>query len=79
MFAKQDYLKHQLLIDHREDGEMIMSSGLTLDPVAQNTGEWLHRWAAETPDAVFLAERSGPGWNKLKYGDALSQVQSVAA
>ncbi len=79
MFAQQDYLKHQLLIDHREDGEMIMSSGLTLDPVAQNTGEWLHRWAAETPDAVFLAERSGPGWNKLKYGDALSQVQSVAA
>ena len=79
MFAKQDYLKHQLLIDHREDGEMIMSSGLTLDPVVQNTGEWLHRWAAETPDAVFLAERSGPGWNKLKYGDALSQVQSVAA
>jgi feruloyl-CoA synthase len=79
MFAKQDYLKHQLLIDHREDGEMIMSSGLTLDPVAQNTGEWLHRWAAETPDAVFLAERSGPGWNELKYGDALSQVQSVAA
>lgn len=58
---------------------MIMSSGLTLDPVAQNTGEWLHRWAAETPDAVFLAERSGPGWNELKYGDALSQVQSVAA
>ena len=58
---------------------MIMSSGLTLDPVVQNTGEWLHRWAAETPDAVFLAERSGPGWNKLKYGDALSQVQSVAA
>ena len=58
---------------------MIMSSGLTLDPVAQNTGEWLHRWAAETPDAVFLAERSGPGWNKLKYADALSQVQSVAA
>ena len=58
---------------------MIMSSRLTLDPVAQNTGEWLHRWAAETPDAVFLAERSGPGWNKLKYGDALSQVQSVAA
>jgi feruloyl-CoA synthase len=79
MFTKQDYLKHQLLIDHREDGEMIMSSGLTLDPVAQNTGEWLHRWAAETPDAVFLAERSGPGWNELKYGDALSQVQSVAA
>ena len=58
---------------------MIMSSGLTLDPVVQNTGEWLHRWAAETPDAVFLAERSGPGWNKLKYADALSQVQSVAA
>ena len=79
MFAQQDYLKHQLLIDHREDGEMILSSGLTLDPVAQNTGEWLHRWADKTPDAVFLAARSGPGWRELSYGDALSQVQAVAA
>ena len=79
MFTTKDYLKHQLLIDHRQNGEMILSSGLTLDPVVRNTGEWLHRWADETPEAVFIAERSGPGWSELTYGDALARVRSVAA
>ena len=58
---------------------MVLSSGLELEPAVRNTGEWLHRWADETPDAVFLAERSGPGWEKLCYGEALAKVQSVAA
>ena len=79
MFATQDYLKHKLLIDHRPDGEMVLSSGLELDPVARNTGEWLQRWADETPDAVFLAERAGPGWERLSYGEAFAKVKSVAA
>ena len=79
MFAQEDYLKHQLRIDHRPDGEMVLSSGLTLDPVAQNTGEWLRRWADKTPEAVFLAERSGAGWTELCYGEALAKAQSVAA
>jgi len=79
MFAQEDYLKHQLRIDHRPDGEMVLSSGLTLDPVAQNTGEWLRGWADKTPDAVFLAERSGAGWTELRYGEALAKAQSVAA
>jgi len=79
MFAQQDYLKHNLLIDHRKDGEMVLSSGLELAPAVQNTGEWLHRWADEPPDAVFRAKRSGPGWTELRYGEALSKVRSVAA
>jgi len=79
MFAAQDYLKHKLVVEHRPDGEMVLSSGLGLDPVVRNTGEWLQRWADETPDAVFLAERSGPGWERLSYGEALAKVQSVAA
>ncbi len=71
MFAQQDYLKHQLLIDQRDNGEIILSSGLKIDPVVRNTGEWLHQWAEKTPNAVFLAERSGPGWTELRYGEAL--------
>ena len=79
MFASQDYLKHRLVIENRPDGEMVLSSGLELEPAVRNTGEWLHRWADETPESVFLAERSGPGWEKLCYGEALAKVQSVAA
>ena len=58
---------------------MILSSGLKIDPVVRNTGEWLHQWAEKTPNAVFLAERSGPGWTELRYGEALAQARAVAA
>ncbi len=61
MFASQDYLKHRLVIENRPDGEMVLSSGLELEPAVRNTGDWLlPSWRDETPDAVFLAERSGP-------------------
>lgn len=39
----------------------------------------LVRWASEQPDAVFLAERDGPGWTTLSYGRALSRVKTLGA
>ena len=40
-----------------------------LKPYARCVGEWLERWARETPDALALAERdaSGEGWRRLDY------------
>jgi feruloyl-CoA synthase len=41
--------------------------------------ERLQRWAAERPQACFLAQR-GPdgGWRRLSYGDALAQACAIA-
>jgi len=79
MFSEKDYLKHQMNIDHRPDGTLVLSSGLELDAVPPTTGEWLHEWAEKTPQAVFLAQRSGPGWEELRFGEALEKTRTVAA
>ena len=71
------YLPQQVLSDLRADGRIILRSAHPLGPVADTTGDWLHRWAGETPDAVFLAERSGAGWRELNYRSALQMVQAL--
>lgn len=72
------YIPHALNIDTREDGTLILSSGLTLPAVADTTGDWLHYWAENAPERVFLAERDGNGWRELTYAQALAQTRAVA-
>lgn len=61
------------------DGSVRLGSNLALGPVARTTGEWVHRWAREAPERVFVAERAGTGWRRLTYGALLQQVRAVAA
>lgn len=79
MTANAEYLPHSVLREDRDDGTIVMRSGLEMGPVARNTGEWLHRWAEEAPERVFIAEREGDGWRELTYGETLAQVRAVAA
>ena len=72
-------LPHHVIRDDRADGSILLRSGYALGPVARSTGDWLHKWSADAPDRVFLAERSGAGWRRLSYGEALPQVQAIAA
>ena len=39
----------------RDDGSFLLRSPVALRPYARCIGEWLERWARETPDKVFLA------------------------
>jgi len=70
---------HDVLREDRADGTILLRSAYDLSPVADRTGDWLHQWAEEAPDRVFLAERSGAGWRELSYAAALEQVRAVAA
>ena len=53
-----------------------------LGPYARCVGEWLERWAKETPDAPAVAEPatagSGDGWRRLSWGALRRQVGAVA-
>lgn len=41
--------------------------------------DWLRRWAAETPERVFLADRGDDGeWRKVTYAQALAKARSIA-
>ncbi|RMF34677.1 MAG: feruloyl-CoA synthetase [Alphaproteobacteria bacterium] len=72
-------IPHAVESETRADGTILLRSALKLGPVARNTGAWLHRWAAETPDAVFIAERDGPGWRAVSYAQMLTRVRRMAA
>ena len=49
-----------------------------LAPYARCVGEWLERWARETPDAPAFAEPAGSGWTVLTWSALRQQVGAVA-
>lgn len=63
-----------------DDGSFSLRSPVALEPYARCIGEWLERWARETPDALALAERTADGsdWRRLSYGALRRDVGRVA-
>ncbi|AVQ82819.1 MULTISPECIES: feruloyl-CoA synthase [unclassified Variovorax] len=63
-----------------DDGSFALRSPVALRPYARCIGEWIERWARETPDALALAEReeAGEGWRKLDYRALRQAVGAVA-
>ena len=75
----KEYPAHQLITRKQKDGSLILTSGISLGPVARNTGEWLHKWADATPDNVFIAQREGAGWQEVSYAETLKKVLSISS
>ena len=71
--------RHNVAVDRRPDGSILLTSGWPRGPVAARVGDWLDRWADETPERVFLAERSGDGWRRESYAAVRDQVRALAA
>jgi len=63
-----------------DDGSFALRSPVALKSYARCIGEWIERWARETPDALAFAERdeSGEGWRKLDYRALRQAVGAVA-
>ena len=61
------------------DGSLILRSEMELEPYEASLGRLLRRWARETPDRVFLAERGPEGaWVELTWGEAGRKANAVA-
>lgn len=77
---KQDgFLPQAVDMSTRADGAIILRSKIPLSPPVEKTSDWLHQWAAQTPAATFLAERSGEGWRTVTYAQTLEEVRAIAA
>ena len=62
-----------------DDGSFVLRSPEPLKPYARCIGEWLERWAAETPDAPAFAERlPDGGWRRLSWGETRATVGRIA-
>jgi feruloyl-CoA synthase len=67
--------------EDRGDGVFVLRSPETLQPHERCVGEWLERWARETPQAPAFAEpdaASPAGWRVLSWGALRQQVGAVA-
>jgi feruloyl-CoA synthase len=62
-----------------DDGSFVLRSPEPLRPYARCIGEWLERWASETPDAPAFAERApGGDWRRLNWAQVRAAVGRVA-
>ncbi len=62
----------------RADGAWLIRSTDPLLPYPQRYTDPLVRWAAEKPDAPFLAQRDSSGeWQHLSFAQALQQAQHI--
>src|SRR5258705_4068497 len=71
----------EIVAERRADGSILLKSATPLQHHARWVGDWLEQWARQTPERIFLGERSSveAPWTTLTYKDALRQVRSVAA
>src|ERR1700694_4938781 len=70
----------EIVADRRADGSIWLKSATPLQSGARCVGDWLEHWARQTPERIFLGERSGVDapWTTVTYKDALRQVRAVA-
>ena len=62
-----------------DDGSFVLRSPEPLRPYARCIGEWLEKWAAETPDAPAFAERRPDGEvRRLSWRQTREQVGRIA-
>jgi len=64
-------------VDTRGDGSLVVRSPVRLAFPPETVGHWLDRWASQDPQRLFLAERVGDDWRRLRYGDAREQVRRI--
>ena len=79
MSSAVSHRPHRVQREDRADGTTILRSGYEIGPIDPTVGTWVDRWAERTPHAVFLAERSGPGWREVSYREMRQMVRSIAA
>ncbi|SNT12755.1 trans-feruloyl-CoA synthase [Noviherbaspirillum humi] len=66
-------------LTRRADGSFMLEPRTPLEPYARCMGEYLERWARETPDRPFLQERGiGGQWQGVSYAQALQKVVRIA-
>ncbi len=78
-FTPTEFAPAEVNVEATPEGGYLLRSPLPLEPYEENLGVMLRRWAKETPDRSFLAERGDDGaWHILTYGDAGRQADSIA-
>ncbi|HEY8004183.1 MAG TPA: feruloyl-CoA synthase [Phenylobacterium sp.] len=77
-FRDPRYAPRRLEVERRPGGEMVLTNPTPYATEFQTMTAALEHWAAATPRAVWLAERSGEGWRTVTFAEAAERVRSLA-
>ncbi len=73
-----EFAKPSLDVERRDDGSIVLKSGIPLQDYPDAFGRHLIHWADAAPDRVFLAERDDDGnWRKFTYARSLEIVRAI--
>src|SRR3954470_12222571 len=78
-FRKIEWLERDIAVKRRPDGVIILKSRIPLRPYDRHIPASLAKWASETPERIWLAQRGGEDrqWRKLSYGQAKRSVDAL--
>src|SRR5258706_11086432 len=78
-FRKIEWLERDIAVERRPDGVIILKSRIPLKPYEKHIPASLAKWARETPNRIWLAQRTGADrqWRKLSYGEAKRTVDAL--
>jgi feruloyl-CoA synthase len=66
-------------MERRDDGTVILKSGMQLPPPRPCTTDWLEHWAAMRPTRPMLVQRNREGaWESWSVGDVWHAVRALA-
>jgi feruloyl-CoA synthase len=73
-----EFAKPSLDVERRDDGSIVVKSGIPLQDYPDAIGHHLIHWAEAAPDRLFLAERDDQGaWRKFTYARSLDTVRAI--
>ena len=68
------------VVERRADGTIHIRASQPLAPYHNKLSEALEKWARQTPDRIFLAQRdSNDQWRKLSYAEVFDKVKRIGA
>jgi feruloyl-CoA synthase len=78
-FRTINWLERDIAVERREDGVVVLQSRIPLKPYEQHIPASLTKWARQTPERIWLAQRAGArrDWRKLSYGAAKRMVDAL--
>ena len=72
------YAPRRLDVERRPDGSILLHNPTPVLSAFRTTLDALDHWAVATPDAAWLAGRSGEGWRMVSFGEARDRIEALA-
>jgi feruloyl-CoA synthase len=67
-------------IERHDDGTIYLRPTNAIGDYPERVTDYLHHWAREAPDRVFMAERAeGGGWREVTYAQMLDAARHIAS